>query len=396
VIRYIVDPTYKTKEISKALQIDLDITKEIIAKVNGGKRSYNGFIENFDFYIEELFTKLADKTFEADELQTLIQRAKENKTLFSTCLPMPSKSILIQERTGEDADQARIYMDETLAAMYDTIKSLTGIDHPSNNFSVRQKEIRTARAILDLGDNLVSFFDKFFGSKPGWFRRNIAGTRACFTGRGVIISETDEHAYDEIVPPWGMFIVKYSLHIFNKLIRGGYSYREMTSILQAMIVPNLENPKHMEWYKLINGIIDELFAESKEGRLPWFFCRNPTLPIGSTQLLYVSRVDRDPKIVVVRLAITNVNKFNADFDGDAMQSMALMSNKIAWLIRRLHPKYSLLDSPQPLQISDAGKIPATVALTAATWFDDVRRKVQEVSLIDINNDPEFWNSLTEN
>lgn len=380
ILAYIVDPYYKVANLPKTVLYDLEVVIQIIAE-NGGKRGYSQFINNFDNYLRLFREKIlvSGDAYQVKCFYELIDKLKAEDKLFSEYLPLPNRTLLIQERSDSTADMARIYMDDTMAAIFDAINGMRGIDHPVVARPLRARDVATAKFYLNITTAIVDYFDKILGSKPGKIRRSQCGSRGYATGRTVMAARTMPHKYDEIIPPWVEGITVYQPQITNKLLKMEYTVGEMNMMFQAMASPVMSNAQHVEWYNLFNKILDELIAESPEKRLPWWANRNPTMLRGSTQLMWAPDINRDPRCKATGHPILNCNVFNLDFDGDEMNFFAFYDMWLVYLARGLGLDSSYLSNNRPFAVSDAAKLPAPVSLTAAMWLNWVQNNAVELT-----------------
>ena len=58
--------------------------------------------------------------------------------------------------------------------------------------------------------------------------------------------------------------------------------------------------------------MNELIAEAPNQRIPVIFQRNPTLHRGSAQLLYITKVKKDPRDITISLSVLVLSAPNAD------------------------------------------------------------------------------------
>lgn len=140
-------------------------------------------------------------------------------------------------------------------------------------------------------------------AKKGFIRHNTMGIRAHFTFRGVMIPITEEHKSDELHIPWRIAVECMKLEIVNLLVnRRGLTLEEA-------------------WYKCtcaedafdqeIYDILEVLIAECSWPGLPVLFNRNPSLRLGSIQLLFVTRVLKDSSVIAMSPLVMNAP--NADW-----------------------------------------------------------------------------------
>lgn len=213
----------------------------------GLQRGYNNFVFNFDQYFECLcnvkhFAKKKD-----DELKKLINSQRD--CVFSSHLPLVNKALLIQEKTNVGA-----YIDPMVLKIIDAVRTISSIDMPMTSYSQKQKENRTIKTIIKLADYYYESYHSLFAKKPGLIRKHVFGTRAHFSSRAVISSNTGKHEYDELHISWGQGVTIFKVHLMNKLLRRGYTPNEATSLLQEYTV---------KYGSLLDELFQELFTEAK-------------------------------------------------------------------------------------------------------------------------------------
>lgn len=382
VLLWITNPVHQYTGKGKNPQHVIDLISGIVDEC-GGKRGWNQFILNFDKYMTLFKQRLFDSQRDnIDALYQLIEQSKQDGTLFSDVLPLPSRRIIVQEHTGSNADTPRIYVDPTHSKFMDVVKTCVGIESESNGFTERVKERRIANVMSDLSITIVSYFEEFLGGKPGLFRRVFSGWRGDFTGRCVISAVTGEHEPDELILPWGMFIKIYEYHIHSKLLARGYTLADCLELMQCIYKPVMSNPKHVRMYDVVNEIIDELIRESPNGYIPFYSNRNPTLDEGSCQIFKVYMVDRNPESMASGHPTLNVSRMNADYDGDFLQYMGLMDNWMSKLFEGMRPHLLALSRTQPHAVSHSFKLTAQAAINSARADHVVKENNREAVIVD--------------
>ena len=320
----------------------------------GIPRGYNSFYENFDIILYNLFESkhFRLKKGEVDEFKILLERHRD--AFFCRFLPLPNRSALVIEKTNVGR-----YMDDTIPGVVDAIRTMVGIDTPMAMHSVRVKENRTIKTIMQLGVFSEQTIRNKLAKKTGIFRKHVYGGRAHFTFRAVISSITAPHKYSDLYLPWGVAMNLFDLHLTNKLYEMGYTPNKAQAFL---------NEHALKYHPTLDALFMELIAESPYAGPPVLFQRNPSLERGSMQLMYVTRVKTDPNDTTVSLSILNVVGYNADFDGDQLNGMLLLDNYTAEAMGALAQHKSAFDMNKPRQPSRNSSIPKPVLAMAANWF----------------------------
>jgi hypothetical protein len=264
----------------------------------GIERGYNNFVRNFDKYVAILFSlkHFRPKKGKEDPLLQLLREQRD--CVFSNYLPFPNKSLLIIENT-----QVGVYVDPIIIGAIDAIRTIKSIDAPLANFTIRQKENRTAKTLSMLAGFYFEVYHSILASKNGIFRKHIFGSRNHFSARAVITSNTKAHQYDEIHIAWGHGVTMLKVHLTNKLMRRGLTPNQCTALLQEYTV---------KYHPLLDQLFKELIDESPEKGLVCTFGRNPSLTRGSAQKMRITQVKTDPNDPTITLSILSVKQFNAD------------------------------------------------------------------------------------
>ena len=337
----------------------------------GIPRGYNSFYENFDIILNNLFESkhFRLKKGETDEFRVLLERHRDD--FFCRFLPLPNRSALVIEKTNVGR-----YMDDTIPGVVDAIRTMVGIDTPLAMHSVRVKENRTIKTIIQLGVFSEQTIRNKLAKKTGIFRKHVYGGRAHFTFRAVISSITIPHKYNEMFLPWGVAMNLFDLHLTNKLYEMGYTPNKAQAFL---------NEYALKYHPVLDALFMELIAESPYMGIPCVFQRNPSLERGSMQLMYVTKIKIDPNDTTVSLSILDVVGYNADFDGDQLNGMLLLDNYTAEAMVALAQHKSAFDMNKPGQPSRNSSIPKPVLANGANWYhsnDDLHPDPMKAQLMD--------------
>ncbi len=268
----------------------------------GAIRGYNNFVNNFDTYLDLLYSirYFKPKGDDDDKLKQLI--VEQRDCVFSTYLPLPNKSLMIIEDT-----KVGIYVDPIVVGAIDAIRTINSIDAPLSTYTVRQKENRTAKTIAMLADFYYKLYHEVLAGKNGIYRKHIFGTRNHFSCRAVIGSNTKSHQYDEVHIAWGHACTMLKIHIVNKLLnKYNYTPNQATAFVQDCTT---------RYDPLMDSIFQELIEESPEKGIPCTYGRNPSLARGSLQKMRITKVKIDIDDPTISMSIIAVSQFNADFDG---------------------------------------------------------------------------------
>lgn len=323
---------------------------------HGYDRGINSFYENFDDIMATLFKLRLIKDVGPTRSDYKDWIALYRDRIFTEYLPLPSNaSFVIESNSNTD------YLDKTIGLAIDAMWEIISIDTNKIPLTNYRKQVRVAEAMRKLALYYSEFEDKTLGKKKGIFRKHIFGGRVHFSARAVISSITDPHRYWEIHTPWGLSLQLLKLHIVNKLFKRGYSPNQIEKLFRDYA---------STYHPLLGEIIDELIDEAPDKRIPVILQRNPTLHRGSAQLLFITKVKKDPRIVTISMSVLVLSAPNADYDGDELNLMLCLDWKMFERLSRLQPKFYAFDSGAPNRISGHLKIPAPVLATIENWINE--------------------------
>lgn len=244
-ISYLTDSAY-----SPTSRIPLEIVK---LSNRGHTRDLNYFVANFDQIIEDLIEIYPEKP-NKPYWRLRAWLAENRSKIFSKYQPLPSKGLFITDKTI-----VGIYMEESIASQLDTIYHIVSIDKDFYDKSPRVVVNRTARVLAKQAAFYNSYINTNFQPKPAHYRRHIYGSRCNWAARGVIISETGDHRYDEVGIPWRMAVPLFAHHLMGMLMRDGMNHNEAYGYFL----------KHVcNYSEKIHRYLDQIFAEAAGGRGP--------------------------------------------------------------------------------------------------------------------------------
>lgn len=350
VIRYLCDTNYTTP-VKKPELIGM-----IDAKI---ERGYNYFVKNFYTIMDVLFSLKGfnkPRKGQRDPLKELIYG--NPACMFSKFLPLPNKALLVIEETNVGT-----YVDPIITGAVDAINMMVAIDSGLASFSQRAKENRTIKTIAQISNFYDDLYRTTLAKKEGIFRKHAFGTRSHWSFRAVISSLTDRHDYDELHIPWGIGVSVLRIHLFNKLMRLGY-----TSVNAAKLL----NEHAQKYHPLLDELFNTLIEETPYKGIPVVFQRNPSLERGSAQAMFITKVKTDVDIPTVSLSILSVGGFNADFDGDQLNGTLSLDLMTAEELKNLAPHKSTFDLNEPRKVSKNLSHPKPVVATFSNWMHSIR------------------------
>lgn len=296
ILEWLILPSYQPKN-------DNIYALEVI-RASGYRRGLNSFIENFDQLMELLLDgktlniKGADRTV----LRHFIKMYR--KVLFPKRLPIPNKVAFIMEKTPHLS-----YGDSKSVSAIDAVMSIASIYKPNISDTQQVRENRAAKAVIQLCEYYVTQLQSTIGTKTGWGRKHVVGSRQDWSARCVISSITEAHHYEDVKFPWGLSVALFQEHIANYLLKEHYTPDQIRERIHRAI---------MTFDPGIHDILTDIIRTSP-GRGPAVLIqRNPTLSSKSAQLLTVVEVKTDPSDVTMGLSVLCLVAWNADFDGECI------------------------------------------------------------------------------
>lgn len=307
ILQWLTDPYYKPRNI-KQIAVKKFLSLEI-------PQGMNHFIRNwktiFEYLIEEDI--LSTRNRKIYFLMELLNKTPETK-LFSRYLPIPNRACLVVEelKAGPRAEQSTV-------DLINACGNIADVDRAVRPLSLALRESRVAKACRQLGEYYYDFIKTHLRPNAGWYRGNVYGTSMGYSARTVITSITEPHHWEEIHYPWAASVRLLSEHIANRLQLKGYPPNDIHDIL--MDAQNaVDCDRLTEAYYIVGEVIDELFelAMTIPGTdikgFPFVDVRYPSLYRGSVQLLWITKVIRDPKIHASRMPMLTLSAYNADFN----------------------------------------------------------------------------------
>lgn len=367
VIQWIMDKTYVACNDAKGTVLTLESL--------GIERGYNYFVSNFNKIMNVLLDlqmvkekHRVKRMYESpiDEFRRWLDF--NHNRIFCNYLPVLNKSFVVVEN-----EALGVFADPLLPEVVEGIKLFVGIDSQINNYSIRRKEHKVVKSLLAMVEFWSTVEKNILGSKPGLFRKHVAGTRSQFSFRAVISSLTDKHQYDEIHIPWGVGVEVFRLHLINKLTKLGYSIKQCFHILHLN-----ERNYDYETGHILDKLFKELIEESPRKGLPVILNRNPTMNRGSQQRLRITKVKTDSDDVTISMSILIVRTFNADFDGDALAASLLHDITMDALFEQLDPHFNIISTSNPRSVTDANSFPKPAVYTISNWLLSTKQQQADI------------------
>lgn len=286
--RWISDTTYNPPRIPPLFYQ--------IADYIGG-RSYKNFINNIEKILIFLKNNSVFKSSlpKSERIHDLIEVYNHNKdVLFSDYLPIPNRRMFVMEINSKGKFPTTFVSDAV---------EITRFAIVANNATDKRLEINTAKILAKI-TKLFDNYNKEFGAKEGIIRKHIYGTRSHFTARAVITSLPTYYDYDEIHVPWIFGPTIFRPHLLNIFVnRLGMNYKEADKLLleaSTRYIPEVDEALQI------------LIKECPFKGIPVLIHRNPSLLIGSSQRVYITKFKTNVDDTTISLNTLIVKSPNGD------------------------------------------------------------------------------------
>lgn len=299
-IQYLVGVTNETRTKN-------NICGSIARNVLHNDRTYKNFllnIRNILIYVNTLSQYQSGPKAESVRLMLELWDTQSD-ILLSEYLPMINNVLFNVTKTNKGK-----YLDTGFASIYDVATMWMRV---ANDYTATEQQLdkTTGKAVCSIGVMPEFYIKNYLSGKPGIFRKHVYGCRSPFTFRSVIVSRPGRHRHDEVVAPWVTLVSVLRPYMLNKLMRRyDMSYMEASNkILKAA----------KAYDKDIEDIGKELISEAKQynGRgISIIIHRNPSLYLGSAQLMYIIAFDNDVENYAIQFPQLSAKAPNADYDGD--------------------------------------------------------------------------------
>lgn len=351
-LKWLTDSYYRfPKGLPDRIQFLLD---------KGHERGLNYFHKNFDKVMHDLIHYNGKNKIPA-KLESLIELIKYNRDkIFTGFLPVPNRVMFPIEKSGKAS-----YGDKSMVHIVNAVRVIQEGESRRDTLSPKQMEHRMVKCIELFAKFHFEYVKKVLGTKNGALRQHLLGGRWHFTSRAVIGSIYEPHDFREVHFPWVVAVEQFKMLLTNKLIRRNHSLDEISDLLR----------KHAVTYSpYLAEIFDELIKESPYIGLPIIFQRNPTIKRPSAILVYVSKIKSNSNDHTIAASVGNLTGMNADFDGDALNTVHIQDQETHDRFAVLAPEHNVMDLSTPWGISSNLKLQPPVVSTTANWILQGRKK----------------------
>lgn len=361
-INYLIDTSINIPELHLNTDMHLAV-KCLLEDVLENQRGYY----NFMLHLKDILVYLSNSSkfknkAKAQDLLNVYEEIENSKErdvgIFSSYLPILSNKIFVMENTAKGR-----FVDLKASMSLSIVKNwITVCRMMKNNEKLNNKPITlekagniTAKVVATACNLFITFFKNSIAKKEGIFRRHIYGYKVGFSFRGTIVARDGSEIYDKsgknmirndpvdgIDIPWRAAVGTLELHIINKLLKRGYSVKDLRRKIDSSYVFYDEE---------INQIMNELMDEVPDRKLPVLGIRNPTLLRGSLMLMHVRSIKTDLRDDTIGLNPLVVKVFNGDFDGDNMSFMGVFDKHLQDLLYGFKHEFSLFGVEGPCAIA---------------------------------------------
>ena len=316
IIRFLTDPKYKPDRPTERT----NAIRDVIADA-GIERNINYFYRHFDEVMNVVLTptpfvkygkvkrrrsKDTEENSEpeahiiCEQYREFIERYRD--CIFCNRLPLPDRILFPSVQTGQ-----MTYVDPTMSLAMDAVSRMCSLENSTRPLSAEAVISETMAINSLLMEYHYEYKTNNLGKKTGTFRRHMGGTRTPYSGRAVIAPITEEHQPDELHVPWKFIVPMMQVHIANKMLRLGYSPREITKAVDTAAA-NCNGA----YSDVISEILEKLIGESPSRGIDVAMLRNPTLERLSNQPFRITKILRSNHAYAIKLSVMIIKGPNAD------------------------------------------------------------------------------------
>lgn len=241
---------------------------------------FNWLFDNFEIFINFFLTSHPSraKRNTGKEIKAFLDIS--GKAIWCTKLPILSKLIQPITRKSNTVRYADADIRFLIKAIFN-IKSILlaeklmkfSADHVDRNF------FNVYTEFLKYTDNILS---EKLPRKPSMLRKHVFGSRFHCTCRSVATPITDPHDIDDIHFPWKLGVIVFKYHILSVLV----NQRDMSVLAAFNRIMTAINVYDHDIDLIMQGLIEDCPYKG----LPILLNRNPSLQIGSIQLMFVTKI----------------------------------------------------------------------------------------------------------
>ena len=324
-----------TKKRQSILKLILNMRAPIEPIVNTPFYSgmgFNWFYDNFDTVINTFLynhqTKAKKKL--APTISAFLQQSQD--AIWCHYLPILSKFIQPITKMNDNVRYADKDIRELMKAIF-TLRSVLIAEQTMKftNDHIDRNFFKIYSSFLEYLDNILT---TKLPRKEGMFRKHVFGSRSHCSARSVATPITNPHDSDEVYIPWKIGVTMYRYHIMS-LLEKQYDIpyiQGYNRIMNAVNIYDYTIDKIMQHIVSNCGFTDTNGIFHKLKGLPILVNRNPSLRLGSIQLMYVVRIKPglkyDPTTMLQTDKIINISHDDdIDIDQSASSYMIISDEK---------------------------------------------------------------------
>ena len=146
---------------------------------------------------------------------------------------------------------------------------------------------------------------------------------------------------DHVTISYKAFLELYYLEILNCILRGLANTTKFDKMTAFEVVNYLDDAKYSNNIDEDIYYIMQLMIKTHKDGLWLLLNRNPTMDLGSEQLLRVVDVIKDAEQYVMQVPLTSLSAANGDFDGDILNAYKMLEKKVMLEFRKMFSPRSL-------------------------------------------------------
>lgn len=169
-------------------------------------------------------------------------------------------------------------------------------------------------------------------NKEGFIRNSLVGSRLNLSARNVITPLSGKYGMDECTIPY-----KTAIELMKPLIIRKLCKIKRVTISQAL---RIWFDATLTYSKLVHTIMRDI---AKNENVKIILNRNPTISVGSMLLLDIADIKEDMSDVTLSISNLVLPCFAADYDGDVMNIVLVVSKRFVSMFERLRPSNLMID-----------------------------------------------------
>lgn len=200
--------------------------------------------------------------------------------------------------------------------------------------------------LFNIQINLKDLFDTIFTQKitgkHKLIRSQILGCKTSYSSRMVIISLIGKNfGLDHVTISYKAFLELYYLEILNCILNGLTKDNKFDKMTAFEVVNYLDDAKYSNVVDEDIYYIMQFMIKTHKDGLWLLLNRNPTMDLGSEQLLKVVDIIKDAEQYVMQVPLTSLSAANGDFDGDILNTFKMLEKRVMLEFKKMFSPRSL-------------------------------------------------------